>query len=357
MTSAAGTVTDTLVFDAFGNETTKTGTSDNSYGFQGEEQDATGLYYLRARYMDPSTGTFTSMDTYSGSLSDPMSLHKYMFANSNPVIYSDPSGHFSAKEELGVIAIQGVLGAAVSGFMYRLDWIINDPGSERHSWGGFAWQVIYGFVYGALSAKLGFGLLGLNLSIYDYFIIAIISQIASLEIKDMAEVLGKQTGNPLVWGILNGIGDGTQVVSNAATSAVIVKGLEGLQNTKNSSSGRKNENTTISSSQTNSGNSSTILDDIMNRDSYRKYPIDCSEIAEDLYNAAGRKGQILHIEAQEGWLNVETYGISEAYSYHEVYSINGLIYDPRYSSTPVTKAEYFNMINDLNKGGFAVWTI
>ena len=38
---------------------------------------ATGLYYLRARYMNPGTGTFTSMDAYQGSTSDPMSLHKY----------------------------------------------------------------------------------------------------------------------------------------------------------------------------------------------------------------------------------------------------------------------------------------
>ena len=93
LTNEASTVTDTIVFDAFGNETGRTGTTDNPYGFQGEEQDATGLYYLRARYMDPAAGTFTTMDTYGGSLSDPMSLHKYLFANSNPVMYSDPSGH------------------------------------------------------------------------------------------------------------------------------------------------------------------------------------------------------------------------------------------------------------------------
>jgi RHS repeat-associated protein len=99
LTNEAGTVTDTLVSDAFGNETTKTGSSDNPYGFQGEEQDATGLYYLRARYMDPATGTFTSMDTYGGSLTDPMSLHKYLFANSNPVMYSDPSGHAAGSIE------------------------------------------------------------------------------------------------------------------------------------------------------------------------------------------------------------------------------------------------------------------
>ena len=106
LTNEAGTVTDTLVFDAFGNEIAKTGSTDNSYGFQGEEKDETGLYYLRARYMDPSTGTFTSMDTYGGSLSDPMSLHKYMFANSNPVAYCDPGGHVATFTETnGVVAI------------------------------------------------------------------------------------------------------------------------------------------------------------------------------------------------------------------------------------------------------------
>ena len=112
LTDEDGDITDTLVFDAFGNETGRTGTTDNSYGFQGEEKDATGLYYLRARYMDPSTGTFTSMDTYAGSLSDPVSLHKYLFANANPVMYSDPSGHESVAEEMGVISIIGMLAEA-----------------------------------------------------------------------------------------------------------------------------------------------------------------------------------------------------------------------------------------------------
>ena len=59
--------------------------------------------------MDPGTGTFTSMDTYGGSLSDPMSLHKYMFANSNPVMYSDPSGHMTKTEQLTVISMICIL--------------------------------------------------------------------------------------------------------------------------------------------------------------------------------------------------------------------------------------------------------
>ncbi len=121
LTNEAGTVTDTLVFDAFGNETTKTGPSDNSYGFQGEEQDATGLYYLRARYMDPATGTFTTMDTYGGSLSDPMSLHKYLFANSNPVMYCDPSGHSTSLNEVNsVVGIMTILASASTVVVYNI---------------------------------------------------------------------------------------------------------------------------------------------------------------------------------------------------------------------------------------------
>lgn len=42
--------------------------------------------------MNPSTGTFISMDTYQGSIFDPTSLHKYLYANANPITYSDPSG-------------------------------------------------------------------------------------------------------------------------------------------------------------------------------------------------------------------------------------------------------------------------
>ena len=45
--------------------------------------------------MDPSTGTFISMDSYQGSIYDPVSLHKYLYANANPVTYVDPSGYNS----------------------------------------------------------------------------------------------------------------------------------------------------------------------------------------------------------------------------------------------------------------------
>ena len=116
LTDSTGAVTDSLVFDSFGNSTSRTGQTGDSYGFQGEQQDATGLYYLRARYMNPTTGSFTQMNTYGGSLSDPMSLHKYLFANANPVRYRDPSGNSATLEETAAtIMIISVIDGAISG--------------------------------------------------------------------------------------------------------------------------------------------------------------------------------------------------------------------------------------------------
>ena len=99
LTDDEGNVTDTYTFDAFGNLTDSTGDTENSYLYRGEQFDSfTGLYYLRARYMNPSTGTFITMDEYAGSVFEPVSLHKYLYANANPVMFSDPSGYTSLSE-------------------------------------------------------------------------------------------------------------------------------------------------------------------------------------------------------------------------------------------------------------------
>lgn len=99
LTDSTGAVTDTYVYDAWGNLIESTGTTENSYLYCGEQLDSTtGLYYLRARYMNPATGTFISMDMYQGSIFDPTSLHKYLYANANPVINCDPTGYFTIGE-------------------------------------------------------------------------------------------------------------------------------------------------------------------------------------------------------------------------------------------------------------------
>ncbi len=96
LADSTGAVTDTYIYDAWGNLISSTGTTENSYLYCAEQLDSTtGLYYLRARYMNPTTGTFISMDTYQGSIFEPVSLHKYLYANANPVMYNDPSGYMA----------------------------------------------------------------------------------------------------------------------------------------------------------------------------------------------------------------------------------------------------------------------
>ncbi|HKQ36941.1 MAG TPA: RHS repeat-associated core domain-containing protein, partial [Verrucomicrobiae bacterium] len=75
-----------------------------------------GLYYLRARYMNPNTGRFWSMDAFEGNQTDPISLHKYVYATDNPVNIVDPSGHdgsFSLPGQLGVSGVQGIMARVV----------------------------------------------------------------------------------------------------------------------------------------------------------------------------------------------------------------------------------------------------
>jgi|GEM_PF-5219385 len=47
-----------------------------------------------ARWMNPSTGRFHTMDTFEGDQRNPQSLHKYTYAHANPVDLKDPTGHF-----------------------------------------------------------------------------------------------------------------------------------------------------------------------------------------------------------------------------------------------------------------------
>ncbi len=63
------------------------------YLYTGEQYDADlGLYYLRARYYDPTRGVFLSRDPFEGTLQDPMTRHPYMYAGNDPINNIDPSG-------------------------------------------------------------------------------------------------------------------------------------------------------------------------------------------------------------------------------------------------------------------------
>ncbi len=57
-----------------------------------------GHYYLRARYLNADTGRFWTADTYGGANADPLSLHRYIYADTDPVNRADPSGQMTLEE-------------------------------------------------------------------------------------------------------------------------------------------------------------------------------------------------------------------------------------------------------------------
>ncbi len=93
LTNSTGVVTDEYEYDAYGNSFTKQGTTPNNYLYRGEQYDSDlGLYYLRARYYNVGTGRFMSRDPEVGVVTDPATLHKYIYAGGDPVNAKDPTG-------------------------------------------------------------------------------------------------------------------------------------------------------------------------------------------------------------------------------------------------------------------------
>ena len=110
LSDESGMFTDSYDYEAFGKLLSKEGNTTNHYKFTGEQLDEeTQNYYLRARYYAPTTGRFTQMDSYMGSSADPISLHKYLYANANPTMYTDPTGHFGMMDSMMAMSIANTL--------------------------------------------------------------------------------------------------------------------------------------------------------------------------------------------------------------------------------------------------------
>ncbi|NER00132.1 MAG: hypothetical protein F6K30_26110, partial [Cyanothece sp. SIO2G6] len=117
LSDETGTVTDTYTFDAYGNLLDANGTTENDYLYRGEQDDAhADLQYLRARYYDTDTGRFISTDPFEGWQEVPISRHRYVYGNNNPLTYIDPSGETAT-------TVGGALGGAtLGGILQGINW-------------------------------------------------------------------------------------------------------------------------------------------------------------------------------------------------------------------------------------------
>lgn len=109
LTDGVGATRRSILYDAWGDERDRVGTSANNFTFTGHEKDGeTGLIYAKARFYDPDIGRFLTQDPLLGNADDAPTLHRYAYVESKPLLYMDPTGM-----------------APVVGQIYQLEVVIN----------------------------------------------------------------------------------------------------------------------------------------------------------------------------------------------------------------------------------------
>jgi RHS repeat-associated protein len=72
------------------------------YTFTGQRNEAgIGLMHYGARFYSPRLGRFVSADSIVPQPGEPQALNRYSYVHNNPVIYTDPSGHYIFEDDPG----------------------------------------------------------------------------------------------------------------------------------------------------------------------------------------------------------------------------------------------------------------
>ena len=114
LTDETGVIKDSYFYDSFGVDLSGgQATTSNSFKYTGQQQDASGLYYLRARYYEAGSGRFLSHDPVLGHSDDPITMHRYLYANADPANFVDPSGREGMASMMNTISMGMNLMSAV----------------------------------------------------------------------------------------------------------------------------------------------------------------------------------------------------------------------------------------------------
>jgi RHS repeat-associated protein len=160
LTNGGGAVAATYTYDPYGTLTSHTGSADTPLRFAGQYQDATGLYYLRARYYDPMTAQFLTRDSLSA-----LTQQTYGYTSGNPLNWVDPAGLCNKNPLSGSFwthgnCISDGATAAAKGVYNAGSWAWNgvaDLGSAAVQWveGNWATLVTIGAIGACLAPGVG----------------------------------------------------------------------------------------------------------------------------------------------------------------------------------------------------------
>ena len=127
LVDAVSVVVLTQNYDPFGGVLTTSGVAFTAFQFTGEQRDATGLTYLRARYYASYLNQWIQPDPIVPDPFTPADWNRYVYVRNNPVNYTDPAG-------LCIRGDTACLDAALD-LYHRFNW--------RVFWSGYAdaWNV------------------------------------------------------------------------------------------------------------------------------------------------------------------------------------------------------------------------
>lgn len=111
--------------------------------FTGQEYDPeTGFYYYNSRYYSAELGVFTTSDTEYDS-GTAYGFNRHMYVGGNPVMATDPSGHW--------VIFGMVIGAIIGGFIGGTEGNVKGffKGEQKWNWGGMVGGMIIGAIVGA----------------------------------------------------------------------------------------------------------------------------------------------------------------------------------------------------------------
>ena len=81
----------------------------NPFRYRGYYYDVeTGLYYLQSRYYNPEWGRFLNADGYVSTGAGMLGYNMFVYANNNPIMFSDPTGEFPWLI-IGIVAVAAVV--------------------------------------------------------------------------------------------------------------------------------------------------------------------------------------------------------------------------------------------------------
>lgn len=152
LTNTTGTNVGTTTYDPYGSKTASSGTVTTPLGYNGQYTDPeSGLVYLRARYYDPATAQFLTLDLLRAATGEP-----YAYTHDNPTDRSDPSGLCDGFWKCAYSGLEGFTNGVTFGGVGALDEALSRGSTCTYDHGAlYTTSYIGGQVFDAIATDGG----------------------------------------------------------------------------------------------------------------------------------------------------------------------------------------------------------